>query len=338
MGFWSKPEPPVLHLNVNSACPFLFTEENDLTDVCFPRFGNEAVEERVHERVEDGDSDADLVQIKQPCCVPAVVHLCLEEHDDVCWSKADQQAEQDHCQQLEDLLAFLFLCGLVGSHRLVDPPGGEHHQDNGDDQAQQEARQADPSQVIRHGEDNVEAERAAAVFLVGVVPGDGGGVETDHRHPNGSADGCCRGDFPADHVLERMNHSQVAVEGDAAEQSLAGVKVGEEDVDGEEADEASMHPHAAPQVVQPHQEADGEAQVAERQVEQVHAELVLLPNVLPGHVEGEGVGRDGDGDDEYVEEHKHPLPGCVVVHVALEKAFFQGQVFHWRGDDVPVPF
>lgn len=61
MGFWSKPEPPVLHLNVNSACPFLFTEENDLTDVCFPRFGNEAVEERVHERVEDGDSDADLV-------------------------------------------------------------------------------------------------------------------------------------------------------------------------------------------------------------------------------------------------------------------------------------
>lgn len=125
-----------------------------------------------------------------------------------------------------------------------------------------------------------------------------------------------------------MNHCQVAVEGDAAEQRLAGVKVGEENVDGEDADEASVHPHTAPQEVQPHQEADGEAQVAQRQVEQVHAELVLLPNVLPGHVERECIGRDGEGDDEYVEEHKYPLPGCVVIHVALEKAGSQGQVFH----------
>lgn len=48
-----------LHLHVDS--PFALTEENDLTDVCFSRFGDEAVKERVHERVEDGDSDADLV-------------------------------------------------------------------------------------------------------------------------------------------------------------------------------------------------------------------------------------------------------------------------------------
>lgn len=191
--------------------------------------------------------------------------------------------------------------------------------------------------MIRNGEDRVEAEGVAAVLTVGVLPGDGGGIETDHRHPDSSADTCRRGDFPADHVLEGMNHCQVAVERNAAEQSLACVEVCEENVDGEDADETSVHPHAAPQKVQPHWEADREAQVAQRQVEQVHAELVLLPNVLPGHVEGEGVGWDGEGNDEYVEEHKHLLSGCAVIHVALEKARVQGQVFHWRGDDMAVP-
>lgn len=168
----------------------------------------------------------------QPRRVPAVLHLCLQQHDDVSRSETDQQAEQHQCQQLDDLLAFLFLCGLVGSHRLVDATGGKHHQENGHDQAQAEARQADPSQVTRNGEEHVEAEWVAAVLVVGVLPGDGGGVETDHRHPDSGADACCRSDFPADHVLEGMHHRQVAVEGDAAEQSLAGVEVGEENVDG----------------------------------------------------------------------------------------------------------
>lgn len=98
-----------------------------------------------------------------------------------------------------------------------------------------------------------------------------------------------------------------------------------------------MRPHAAPQKVQPHGEAHWEAQVAQRQVEQVHAELVLLPDVLPGHVEREGVGWDGEGDDHYVEEHKHPLSGRAVVHIALQKAGVQGEVLHGRGDDMPVP-
>lgn len=251
----------------------------------------------------------------------------------MCRSETDQQAEQHQCEQLEDLLAFFFLCGLVGSHRLVDAAGGKYHQENRDDQAQQEACPADPSQVSRNGEEHVEAEWMAAVLMVGVLPGDGGGIETDHHHPDSCADACCRGDFPADYVLEGMNHGQVAVEGNAAEQSLACVKVCEENIDGEDAGETSVHPHAAPQKVQPHWEADREAQVAQRQVEQVHAELVLLPDVLPGHVEGEGVGWDGQGDDDYVEEHKRPLSGCAVNHVALEKAGVQGPVFHWRGED-----
>lgn len=243
-------------------------------------------------------------------------------------SETDQQAEQHHDQQLEDLLALLFLCGLVGSHRLVDAPGGEHYQENRDDQAQEEAHQADLSQVIRNGEERVETEWVAALLMVGILPGDGGGIETDHRHPDSNADICCRGDFLADHVLEGMNHCQVAVESNAAEQSLAGVKVGEENVDGEDTDETSVRPHAGPQKVQPHWEAHREAQVAQRQVEQVDTQLVFLPDVLPGHIEGEGVGRDAEGDDEYVEEHKRPLSGCAVVHVALEKAGVQGLVFH----------
>lgn len=94
-----------------------------------------------------------------------------------------------------------------------------------------------------------------------------------------------------------MNYSQVAVHSYAAEESIAGVKVGKEKVDRQHTYVASMDPNSSPQEVQPQRQANGEGQVTQGQVENIHPKLVLPSNVLPGHVEGEDIRRDGNDDD-----------------------------------------
>lgn len=154
-------------------------------------------------------------------------------------------------------------------------------------------------------------------MTVRVLPGDGAGVEADHQHPDGDGHCCCGADLPPRSVLQRVNHGQVAANSDAAQEGLAGVEVIEEKVYGQHTNIVSVDPNASPKEVQPQAEATSEGQVTQSQAEQIHPELVLLPDVLPGNVEEEGVGRDGGDDDSHVEKQKGPPSGCDVNQITF---------------------
>lgn len=286
-------------------------------DVHLPCRGGQAVDDGVGDAVEAGHGHADLVQVEEPQSALAVVGQHLQQLHHVDGPEADQQAEEDDHHQPGDVSPLPLVGCLVGFHRQADPPAAEHHQHHGDDEAQAEARHGGPRHVLRHGEENAQADCEIRLFVVRVLLGDGGDVEADDQRPDGEADGGGGAHLPQVAVLEGVDHSQVAVDGDAAEQGLGGVKVGEEQIEREHAEVGPVHPHAPPHGVQPADEAQREAQVAQRQVEQVDAQLVPLPDVLPRHEEGEGVGRDGHHHDGQVVEEKHPLLVCVVHHEAV---------------------
>ena len=291
-----------LHYTLMFASLLSLEEEHNLINVLLSCPRDEAVEQWVGQAVEAGDGNADFVGIDEPRDIRAVIHQRSEQHHDVDGSEAEQEAEQNHCQQPGDPFTLLFLCGLVGLHRRADAPGGEHHQENRNYKPQDEAQHVYTSQLLREREEGVKAHRRLVVLQVRVLPRDGGGIETDHQHPNGDAHRCCSANFPQGRVLQRVDHRQVAVDGDAAEESVAGVEVGEEGVDGEHTHVTPVGPDSLPQEVQPQRQTHREGQVAQGQVEQIHPELILLSNVLPWHVEGEGVGGDGGDDDGRVDK------------------------------------
>ena len=107
---------------------FLYLEEeNNLVDVCLPCFSNEAVKERVRKAVEACDSHGYIIHVVEPFGITTVLYHCMEKHCDVDGPKAEKNAKQNDCQQLQNPLTLLFLCGLVGLHHLTDPPGGKPH-------------------------------------------------------------------------------------------------------------------------------------------------------------------------------------------------------------------
>lgn len=82
-----------------------------------------------------------------------------------------------------------------------------------------------------------------------------------------------------------MHHRQVAVQRDAAQQNITGVEVSIEEVDGHQTGVAPVDPDPTPEEVQPQRQAHSEGQVAQGQVEQIHTQLIVACDVLPGHVE-----------------------------------------------------
>lgn len=197
---------------------------------------------------------------------------------------------------------------MVGFHRHTSAPSGKNDYESWNNEAQEEASDASISQALRQRQEDVVAQGKLVVLVVGVLPGDGANIKTHHQHPNGNGDYGGGADFPHPGVPQWVNHSKVAVDGDAAEKSLAGVKVGVERVDGNQTDVASMSPNTSPQEVHPQEEANGEGQVTQGQMEQVDTQVVLLSYVLTRHVQGEGVSRDGDEDDSQVVEQNQLSP------------------------------
>ena len=123
-------------------------------------------------------------------------------------------------------------------------------------------------------------------------------------------------------LFRSVDHGEVAVEGDAAQEGVRGVEVGEEEEDTEDAHVAAVDPGAAPDEVRPQAQADGYGEVGQGQVEEVDSQLVSLTDVLPGDIEREGVGGDRDDDEGQVEHQKRPL----LVWLFYGDTFRVGQI------------
>lgn len=299
-------------------------------DVFLPCSGDEAVEQRVCQAVHARYRSANLVNTEEPFKALAAIQQHADQGSNMDRSEADQQAEQNHRQQLWDPQPFLIHRGSVGFHCQACAPAGEKHDENRNHEAQEEASDASISHGLRQREEDVVAQRERVVLIVGVLPGYGAHIEAHHQHPNGDGGHGGGADLPHPGVPERMDHRQVAVHSDAAEESLTGVEVGVEWVDGGQTDVASMGPDASPQEVHPQGKAKGEGQVTQGQMEEVNAKVVLLPDVLTRHVQGEGVCRDGDDDDgQVVEEEEFPPEGRFHRETAWSIGH-QRQVLHGR--------
>lgn len=223
-------------------------------------------------------------------------------------SEAEQNNEDQTERQSLDFGLFLLLCRDVAANRRQDTPVGDEHGRPGRQESQKRPVEVHPRHPVLHGI-LFETECVIEAILEELIVEQRCRVGHDLNDPHDGADQDSCQDIQKErslrylsHVIfkgsqilhlgtcfdpsnlgeaQRVRHSQVPVQWDAAEKCDAHVDVGVEDEAEEFAALLTVDPVVMlKKVVDPQGKGGDVEQVCHRQVDQVHAQLVALPHLV----------------------------------------------------------
>ncbi|KAL0601720.1 LOW QUALITY PROTEIN: hypothetical protein AAY473_027913 [Plecturocebus cupreus] len=287
---------------------------------------DEAVEHGVGHAVEAGEQEAEVVGVEDALGeLAAGLPEAAHQQQHVVRQEAGQEDDHGAEHQPLDLVLAALLGAVAPAHGAQDALVGGQQQADGEEEAHQEAVVVDAALPRLDGV-VLEAHAVLVLVLHDLLVHQEVDAGQQLFGPDAHADAHGRLQGPELVEAEGVGHSQVAVDGDAAEEAHA-------DVDVLVEEDAAHLARQVAHVLQPKgQRADVE-EVGHRQVAQVHAQLVPGLDLQVAEVEGQAVGREAHHQHRDV-DHRGQRLVDGVVDGAAHRGVVCSDVPHlwaWRG-------